>query len=377
MAAFFIGLIVMLALRNFSYKILEELSPLFYIIMVLMLIGVLLFGAEINGSRRWFHVGFFYFQPVELAKIAVILFLSAILSRSNNLIGSLVSVFIIVGLVAVEPDAGSSFLFLPILLMMLIISNINTRWIMFLAPYALLTVFSVFLECYCSVRAESLVNVKNLIYPLAISIVLYIVYLEAKTINKFLKTKFAVWMIALFWMSIGAGIMGANMLKGYQKKRIISFLVPELDPLGAGYNVRQSLLAVGSGRFFGKGLFEGTQTQLGFLPVRHTDFIIASVGEELGFAGAVTMLLLLVILLWQILRIIERTEDMSGRLIAGGIFAVILTQIVMNVGVTLGILPVIGVQLPFVSYGGTGMVVFMAMIGIVLNINKKTEIIGQ
>jgi len=375
--AFLVGLVVLMAMRSFSYEILEELGSLFYIVAVFMLIGVLVFGAQINGSRRWFNLGFFHFQPVEFAKLSVILFLPGIMNKYKSLVFAILPIVIVMVLVLAQPDAGSSALFLPILIMMLIVSRINTNWMMLAMPYAFIMVISLFLESYLSVKSTSLINIKYLIYPIFVTGVICFMYREVKNIKRYLKLNYMLLLIVMFWFSFGAGVIGSNVLKDYQKRRIVSFMLPEMDPLGAGYNIRQSIMAVGSGKLFGRGLFEGTQTQLGFLPVKHTDFIFASVAEELGMLGALIMLLLLAILLWQILKIMERSEDMGGRLICAGIFAIIFSQIVLNLGVTLGLLPVIGVQLPFVSYGGTGMVLFMGMIGILLNINRRTERIGK
>ncbi len=375
--AFFIGLMIMLIMRNFSFEILEEMSLLFFIVTIFMLVGVLVFGPEINGSRRWFNLGIFYFQPVEFAKLAVILFLAVIIEKYDRLIYGIIPVLIVMILVMSQPDAGSSILFLPVLAMMLLVSRVNTEWMIFALPYTVIMAMSLLLECYLNVRSNSLMSSKNIIYPLLVTGIIYFIFREMKNINRHIKFKKLILAIMLFWISFGAGILGSNVLKVYQKKRIVAFLIPSLDPLGTGYNIRQSLLAVGSGKVLGRGLFGGTQTQLGFLPVRHTDFIFASVAEELGLIGASIMLFLIGLLLWQILKIIERTEHMGGKLIAAGIFALMLTQVIMNLGVTLGMLPVIGIQLPFVSYGGTGMVLFMTMIGILLNINKRTEILGK
>ncbi|MFH1414941.1 MAG: FtsW/RodA/SpoVE family cell cycle protein [Elusimicrobiota bacterium] len=376
-AAFVAGLCVMLIMRNFSYKILEELSPILFVVSVLMLVAVLVFGVEINGSRRWFDLGIFHFQPVEFAKFTTIIFVAMLLEKYNSTILSVISVAVVAGLVITQPDAGSSLIFFPVLAVMLIISRQNTNWMIFAAPFALITIISLFIESYLNVKGTSLLNTKSLLLPVIITVLITAVFSEFMKINRALKKKYLLFLIAVFWISIGVGIAGSKMLRVYQKKRIVSFMMPEMDPLGAGYNVRQSLLAVGSGRMLGKGLFGGTQTQLGFLPVRHTDFIFASIGEELGFAGAAAMLFMLGILLWQCVRVMERSEDYGGRLIAGGIFTLILVQVIINIGVTLGLLPVIGIQLPLVSYGGTGMVFYMTLIGVILNINRKTEIIGR
>ncbi|MFC2091819.1 FtsW/RodA/SpoVE family cell cycle protein [Elusimicrobiota bacterium] len=377
MIAFFVGFACILIMRKFSYKVLEELSILFYIISVMLLIGLHFAGIEINGSKRWYDLGLFYFQPVEFAKPAVILFLALLLEKYDRMMFAFVTVIIVVILVLIQPDAGSSFLFFPVLVMMLYVSRVNTRWITFIIPFMCIIVLTLFAESYLNVRSSTIINIKYLVYPLIVTVIIYFLFKEVSSIDKNIRIKHFILITVMLWCSIGTGIVGSRVLRGYQKKRIISFLMPELDPLGAGYNIRQSLMAVGSGKIFGKGLFSGTQTQLGFLPVRHNDFIFATIAEELGLLGSVAVLLLLVLLLWQIIRIMEITDELGGRLIAAGIFSLIFSQVILNIGVTLGLLPVIGIQLPFISYGGTGLVSFMIMIGILLNINRKTGIIGK
>ncbi|MEA3507019.1 MAG: FtsW/RodA/SpoVE family cell cycle protein, partial [Elusimicrobiota bacterium] len=229
---------------------------------------------------------------------------------------------------------------------------------------------------YINMSGATLLEGIYLLIPAAASLILYLSLNELRKISRNISIANIIIVILLLWVSWGAGIGAARTLKDYQKKRIVSFMAPDLDPLGAGYNVRQSIVAVGSGKFLGKGLQGGTQTQLGFLPVRHTDFIFAVIAEETGFLGGSAVLLLLGILLWQFIRVMERAEYPEGKMLASGIFLLILGQASINLGVTLGIMPVIGIQLPFVSYGGSGIIIFMALTGIVLNINRKSEIIG-
>ncbi|MGM0441133.1 MAG: FtsW/RodA/SpoVE family cell cycle protein [Elusimicrobiota bacterium] len=374
--AFCLGIIVILLVKNISYKIVIELSPVFYGICVLLLIAVLVFGARIHGSKRWLDLGAFHFQPVEFAKLAVIFFSTYLLSKNRSIMSVLVGAGIVGGLVVVQPDAGSALILIPVLIGMFLASNKNTKWLVLGLPFIAVTGGIIFLESYMSIKGETLFDIKYVLILAGLSGLGYILYREFKKVNKTFTVFHYLILVLLLWLSVGGGLGITRILREYHKKRIVSFIQPDIDPLGTGYNTRQALLAVGSGKLTGKGIKEGTQTQLGFLPVRHTDFIFASIAEELGFIGCLIVLTGLGILLWQILNIIERTDDYAARLIGAGIFFLLLTQMVVNIGVTLGLLPVVGMQLPFVSYGGSGLISFMVGIGVLLNINKRTEMIG-
>ncbi len=367
---------LLLFLRFFPYKVLQELSPVFYIVSVALLAAVLITGVEVHGGRRWLALGYFYFQPVEAAKAAVIIFTAYILEKRGGSALPALPLIAVAALVLAQPDTGSVMPLIPVYGAMLALSRADTRW-MGPAVIALLTAGLVLLlESYLQISADTVLRVRYLMFFLAFTGIAVFLFSEARRLNRTLRWRSFTLLALLIWAAAGTGAAAAHSLRPYQQRRVVAFLVPDMDPLGAGYNTRQSLLAVGSGRITGKGLFGGTQTQLGFLPVRHTDFIFASVAEELGFIGAAGLLTVFFLLLSQFAKIIERTEDYGGRLIGTGIFTLFLTQTAMNIGVTLGLLPVIGIQLPLVSYGGTGTVIFLGLTGIMLNINKRTEVIG-
>ncbi|MDA3792845.1 MAG: FtsW/RodA/SpoVE family cell cycle protein [Elusimicrobia bacterium] len=374
--AVIVGLLVMWGIRNISYELFLELSPVFYALSVILLVTVLIIGKDVYGSRRWLNLGFLNFQPSELAKLSSIIFGAYLIRKKASVIKITLSFLLLVILVLVEPDAGTALMFLPAYLGVMLVSGRDIRWIFIIAPFTLIVVLTLFTESYININQSSLLDPFYLLIPAVITAVLYFVMYELKKVNRNIKFFNIITVILLFWASWGIGIAGARFLKDYQKKRIVSFMAPDLDPLGAGYNTRQSILAVGSGKFLGKGLYEGTQTQLGFLPVRHTDFIFAVIAEETGFLGSVAVIFLLGMLLWQFIKVIERSEYPAGKMIVSGAFMLILIQATVNLGVTLGLLPVIGIQLPFISYGGSGVIMFMALTGIVLNINRQTEIIG-
>ncbi len=374
--AFSLGVITLLFLRNISYKILVELSPILYGVCVILLIFVLMFGTRIHGSRRWLELGIFHVQPVEIAKLAVILFCARLLSKNRGVVTTSLPVLVVGGLVVVQPDAGSALIFVPVLVGMLLASKKNTRGLIWSFPFIFIGGGIIFLESYLSVNNQTLFSFKYFLILMGITGVIYLVYREFSKVNKTLTIVHYFIVVLFLWISVGGGLGISRALRDYHKRRIVSFIQPDIDPLGTGYNTRQSLLAVGSGRLAGKGLMEGTQTQLGFLPVRHTDFIFASLAEELGFIGCLIVLGGLGVLIWQLINITERTEDYTARLIGTGMFSLIISQMSINIGVALGLLPVIGMQLPFISYGGSGMITFMAGMGILLNINKRAGIIG-
>jgi len=162
-----------------------------------------------------------------------------------------------------------------------------------------------------------------------------------------------------------------HFLKGYQKDRLLVFLNPNIDPLGAGYTIIQSMIAIGSGVVFGKGWLSGTQNQLNFLPERHTDFIFSVIGEEWGFVGAIVLLVLYFLLINEGLKIVQHTKDRFGSFLALGIVSLIAYQTIINILMTLGIFPVVGLSLPFISYGGSSLVIFCFLVGILLSINKR------
>ncbi len=371
------GLIALLFLKNFSYKFIQELSPLFYLISIILLVAVLFVGTRVHGSQRWFNLGVVYFQPSELAKLAFILFAAYILEKKNSLLIPFLALGAVSALVAIQPDAGTAILFFPVILGMLSVSRLNVKWLGGVIIIGCISLTSLMAQSYLYFRGSTLLQLRYILIPVLISAAIIMFFIEIKRINRRLSYGVLAGVLVLLWVASAGGYIAANSLREYQRRRIVSYMIPELDPSGAGYSTRQSLLAVGSGRMTGKGLFSGTQTQLGFLPARHNDFIFSVIAEETGFAGSVLLLFLLFLLGLQMAKIINRSEDYGGRLIAAGIFCLFLAQGTINIFVALGLIPVMGTQLPFVSYGGSGLLLFFSLIGILLNINRRTEIIAR
>ncbi len=316
-----IGIALMIILTFVDYRIITEISPIFYGITIVLLIAVM-FTKPINGARSWFNIGAFSLQPGEIAKVTTILFLAYVITKLQTrgkeeinkfwkLLIAILVVAVPVGLIVLEPDFGTAATYLVALAMVLFVSGIDKKYI--------------------------------------IAIALLVV--------------------------IGIPLVYMFILPPHAKTRIEVFLHPESDPKGAGYNVLQSKLAIGSGELTGMGLLNGNQTQLGYLSPKTTDFIFSVIGEEMGFIVAAIVVILYVFLITKSLFVAKTARDDTGTYIATGIAGVFFFHMAENIGMTMGLLPITGVPLLFVSYGGSSMLTSFICIGLLLNISanrKKT-----
>ena len=313
-----IGFSVMLASLGFDYHRLERWGYVFYGVAVFLLAVVLVLGRTGMGAQRWLPLGPFSFQPSEPAKLFLIISLAKYFSEDGitrghtlkELVKSLLLVMVPAALVVKQPDLGTAMMFVFIFCAMVLAAGIRTKSFLALAATSALAA------------------------PV-------------------------LWKV--FW----------HMLKDYQRKRLLVFLDPDMDPAGAGYHIIQSKIAVGSGSLTGKGFLNGTQSQLSFLPERHTDFIFSVISEEWGFIGSLVLLLLfLFIVLWGV-ETAHKAKDRFGAFLAVGISSMVLFHVIVNVGMTLGIMPVVGVPLPLVSYGGTSALTTLVALGLLLNVNMR------
>ncbi len=311
------GLVAAFAMASFDYRRLERWAPALWLAGVVLLAVVPWVGHVGNGSRRWLALGPINFQPSELMKLALI----AALARSfhgnapagglrlRQLLVPTLLTGVPVALVMAQPDLGTAGIFVCILASMLFLAGLNRRTLASLAATGLAAL------------------------PL------------------------------LPW--------AYERLAEYQKRRIGIFLHPERDPLGAGYHVIQSKIAIGSGGVHGRGFLHGTQNQLHFLPEQHTDFIFSVFAEEWGFVGALVLLTLYALLLLRGLVVVNRAKERFGALLVFGVLANVFWQVAINLGMTTGLLPVVGIPLPLFSYGGSSLVTLMASLGLVLNVNMR------
>ena len=313
-----IGLAIFILL--FDYRTFIRYAYPFYIFCLFLLLLVMIFGRTTSGSQRWLQLGFFSFQPSELAKIAIILALTRYFTENENTLGygfrDLIVPFLILAiplaLIFKQPDLGTT---------------------------GLLVLISFSMLAFMGFRLQT-------------------------------------------WLALGGACVAAlpifwHFLKDYQKTRLLTFINPDLDPLKTGYHITQSKIAVGSGTIWGKGWLKGTQSQLHFLPEQHTDFVFSVWAEEWGFVGAFLLLSLFLLLISRGLKIANTSKDRAGAVLAIGISAMLFWQIFINVGMVVGIVPVVGVPLPLFSYGGTSVISTLMGIGILMNISMRRFMLSR
>ncbi len=330
-----------------------------YLFSILLLIVVLVAGKKISGARSWLDLGPLGFQPAEFAKIGTILALSAFLSRKNtdiesfgDILKALAISFLPVALILLEPDMGTTFVFMGLILTLIFWKGIS--------------LFGLFIVL--SPGAVAVASLFGLVYFIAAIILVLLALLYFK--------KDIFFSGSILALNLGSGFFTDyvyNALSPHQQKRIQSFIDPMADPLGSGYNAIQAKVAIGSGGLFGKGFLHGNQTQLQYIPEQWTDFIYCVIGEEFGFIGAIITLGLFFYLLIKILRVATGTKDEFLSLVIIGILSVYFIHLLVNIGMVLGIMPVIGIPLPFVSYGGSSLLVNVFMLGIIANIYRTKK----
>ncbi|MFW6264826.1 MAG: rod shape-determining protein RodA [Bacillota bacterium] len=318
-----LGIMLIIFIQFFDYHIFQHYYSIIYLATICLLAIILVIGYTVAGGQRWISIGPLNFQPSELAKIMMILVLASVIDKNQeNLKGfkGFIKPFIYVSipflLILRQNDLGTSLVLIAIFIGMMYVGGANFRIMAFIFGGG----FSV--------------------------VVLFI------TSHLILDTPLV-------------------FIKPYQLNRLIAFINPGFDPGGIGYNLIQSMIALGSGQLTGKGWFAGTQNQLQFLPEKHTDFIFSVLGEEFGFLGIVVIILLYVFLLWQIFNIAKTARDNYGRLIATGVGSLLFFQVFQNIGMTMGLMPITGLPLPFLSYGGSSMLSSLIAIGLVLNVNMR------
>jgi rod shape determining protein RodA len=345
-----IGLGLALFIARCRYENLLQWHWIIYAITNLSLIAVMVTGTSAKGAQRWISIGGFNLQPSEFAKIGVIITLAAVLySKTASTIPSVLKALAITGvpwlLVFLQPDLGTSLVFGAITLGMLYWGNANPGWLVLLiSPVVAAILFNVFLQGW-------------FIWVAAMSVIAWI-SLPWRWFG-------AVGAIAVNFMAGELGHILWGLLKDYQKDRLILFLNPEQDPLGGGYHLIQSRIAIGAGELWGQGLNKGTQTQLNFVPEQHTDFIFSAIGEELGFVGCLVVLFAFWLVCLRLLNIAQNAKDNFGSLLAIGVLSMLVFEVIVNIGMTVGLAPVTGIPLPWISYGRSAMLTNFISIGIV------------
>lgn len=312
-----IGFIIYFFFSAINYRALKAFARWFYIFGILLLVSVLFLGSTIRGTRGWFNFGFFLFQPVEVIKLIAIIFLAAYFNQRARQVNQLRHIFVsgmgillFFGLIMLQPDFGSASVMFLVWLLLLLTIGVKRRYL--------------------------------IVMVLGLSLSLFV---------------------------------GWNyVLKPYQKDRISVFLNPTADPLGSGYNLTQSIVAVGSGELMGKGLGFGSQSQLRFLPESQTDFIFAVLAEELGLAGVALLLVLFALLFYRLIKAAMRAPDDFGLFLVVGIMFSLFIQAFLNMAMNMGLVPVTGISLPLISYGGSYLMITLAMLGIAQSVVVSSKL---
>lgn len=309
------GLVAMVLVMLVDYRRLRDFAWMPYALaLVLLALVISPLGTEVRGTQAWFQLGAFQLQPAELAKVAAVFAAAGLLANSTTPLSlrrlglTLALLGAPIGLILLQPDLGTALVFVAIVMGMLLMGGARARHIVLLTAVGVMAI---------------------------------------------------------------VGVLNSDLLEDYQRERLTTFLDQEQSPREATYNLNQSKIAVGSGGLTGKGLFEGTQTRLGIVPEQHTDFIFTALGEELGFVGSVSVLALFAVMCLRILRTAQMAADRLGALICIGVLSMLVFQVFQNVGMTIGIMPITGITLPFMSYGGSSMIAWLIAIGLVLNVHMR------
>ncbi len=395
-----LGLFLAVFVILISPVIIQETSGILYIASLLFLLLVLALGTVVHGSKSWFSLGPIRFQPVEFAKIATVLFVSArafyYFERTPYLSGlqklKLLSFCVIpMMLVLMQNDFSSSLSFVCIIVgYSLTLEIFKPSTLLICALYGGLLYGLVLVHIIAGMKMTDVAGLSYRLESLGFgpgaSLRSWIAWLAtflgaAFVIFQVLRSMFIlprsvswVWFVVLGLIlnsTVAFSWLGWKSLKNYQKARIVSFLLPKADALGFGYQVTQSKIAIGSGGFLGRGVLLGSQTALGFLPERHTDFAFATLAEAVGFVGSFSVLVLFGILFWRIFKFTEMARENFGRLVAVGFLALWAGEICINLACVLGLMPVLGIGLPFISYGGSRLVMNMLGLGILLSLTKR------
>src|SRR3954464_4448444 len=315
-----IGLVLMVLVLATDHRWVRIVAPLVYLASIVGLVLVLTMGSTVNGSRSWLQLGGMSIQPSEFAKLAVVIGMALLLAEpaeggrwrarigTTEGVGMLLIAGVPAALIMLQPDLGTMLVLSATVFGVLAVSGAPRRWLLLLAGGG---------------------------------------------------------------VTVAVAAVAGGLLKQYQVDRFLAFTNPDLDPRGAGYNVEQARIAIGNGGLFGQGLFDGSQTRSGFVPEQHTDFVFTVAGEELGLVGAAVLIALLRVVIWRALTIAYHSDDVFGRLAGAGIACWFGLHAFQNVGMFLGIMPVTGVPLPLVSYGGSSMFASMMAVGLLQNIAMR------
>lgn len=382
-----LGIVLLVLVSLYDYRKTEKTSIYLYGILIGFLLLVLIphIGRKVNGARSWLGIGDFGIQPSELGKSFYILFLAKYFSDSENenplkrfIIAGLI--FLVpFGLIMIQPDMGTASVYFPIFIVMAFMAGIPLSYICYILLMAVFTIFFCIAPVWNDEIAKTPLKIMSILTNMKLRFILTAAIVLIGSIG-FIVRRYFKGPKYFFWITYFSSVLALGLilaiaagkvLKPYQIKRLIIFMDPNIDPRGAGWNIIQSKVAIGSGGIFGRGFLNGTQSHYRFLPQQSTDFIFSILSEETGFIGGLIVFGLYLFLLIKMLLLIKRNSNHYGTYIASGIFAMFAFHFFINVGMVMGIMPITGIPLLFLSYGGSSLWNSMICMGIIMNINYR------
>ena len=364
---FAITFFIVFLLQFLDYRLYLNLAFRLYTLSIILLVVVLLYGVTVSGSKSWISIFDFRFQPSEFAKFSTALFLSSFLVNRNhynilfnNKFFSYFIIFLPFLLILIQGDFGTALIFFSFIVVLYRYKHISTKVIVLLLSFVFLFILGIIINKI----------------SLMIAILLVALFSIGISINNYRRI-FQIIIISISSLIIvqGQNFILNNMLKSHQKNRIISLFNPNVDPLGASWNITQSKIAIGSGGLFGNGFLQGTQTRFDFVPRQSTDFIFSVIGEEFGFLGSVLFIFLYSFFLIRLLNLAEIQKDKFSMLYGYSVFALFFLHYSLNIAMSMGLFPVIGIPLPLVSYGGSSIISFSLLFFVFLRLNGYQSII--
>lgn len=379
------GFVIMIVVTLYDYRRTESLSIYGFFLLILLLIYTKLFGRYVNGAKSWIGIGEFGIQPSEFGKVFFILFLARILDQTandNQMKRFLVATGVLLipmGLILLQPDLGTASVYLPIYFVMCFIAGVPLRYIGYVLLFGCFSIMFAILPVWNAEIAAHPVVIISILTNMKLRMILisafFIITLLGYVIRRYLHgPRYIHWIIyftSIICLALIFSLIFGKVLKDYQIKRLIIFMNPNKDPLGAGWNIIQSKVAIGAGGLIGQGYLMGTQSHYRFLPQQSTDFIFSILSEEFGFLGGCLVFSLYLIILLRILYIIRKCVNRYGAYICSGILGMFTFHFFINVGMVMGMMPITGIPLLFLSYGGSSLLTAMTCIGFVMSINYR------
>ena len=365
----FICLFVFFAISILEYRFIFDLAVPLYGLSLFLLVLVLFIGQEVNSHSSWFNLFGLKFQPSEFSKFSTALFLAKIfdsysinLRNIKHIILTSLVFLLPSSIILLQGDTGTALVYFSFFLVFLR-EGLSLNFLIFSIAFVLIFVFGLLVDTY-------------ILYIIITVVFLVYVGLSIKDIRKVINS-FILFVLSILIIN-GQGFVLNNILSPKQKQRVETLINPSLDPLGSGWNITQSKIAIGSGGVFGKGFLKGTQTGLNFVPIQSTDFIFSVIGEEFGYLGSMIFIILYVIFLYRILILSEAQKDRFARVFGYSVFSIFLFHFTINVSMTLGLFPVIGIPLSLISYGGSSLLSFSLLLFVFLKLNGvKSAILGR